>query len=78
MTAESARMNLVVYDAKDEELSSIDLHCTRWESKAGKYVSGWATTDNKAFGGVGLHCVRCGHSKNSLRSECLMAITNRR
>jgi hypothetical protein len=32
-------MNLVVYDAKNEELSSIDLHCTRWESKAGVYVN---------------------------------------
>jgi glycosyltransferase involved in cell wall biosynthesis len=38
-TAERARMNLVVYDAKNEELSSIDLHCTRWESKAGMYVN---------------------------------------
>jgi hypothetical protein len=32
-------MNFVVYDAKNEELSSIDLHCTRWESKAGGYVN---------------------------------------
>jgi hypothetical protein len=32
-------MNLVVYDANNEELSSIDLHCTRWESKAGMYVN---------------------------------------
>jgi hypothetical protein len=32
-------MNFVVYDAKNEELSSIDLHCTRWESKAGMYVN---------------------------------------
>jgi hypothetical protein len=32
-------MNLVVYNAKNEELSSIDLHCTRWESKAGIYVN---------------------------------------